>query len=73
MARFGLAHWHMFEDARSAALASGGELTLGGDHTDFADALPWDVLQATLASPTRTSGSVKTHTASEQTAPLPGT
>ena len=73
MARLGLAHWHMFEDARSAALAGRGEGPLGGDHADFLDALPWDVLQATLAPPTPTSGSVMAPTAGDQTPPFPRT
>ncbi len=59
MARLGLAHWHMFEDARTAALATGGERTLRVEPAETVNALPWEVLQATLARPTLTPGSAR--------------
>ena len=57
MTRLGLAHWHIFEDARVAALGTGWENGPSGVDADTADAHPWDVLQATLAIPTSTAGS----------------
>ena len=53
MARLGLAHWHMFEDARTAAFDTGGERRPIDDAD--ADAQPWEVLQATLAIPSPSS------------------
>ena len=67
--RLGLSHWHMFEEARVAALATGSELGRSGDHAETADAHPWDVLQATLAMPTPPSGSAMAPTPGSQTSP----
>jgi len=52
MARLGLAHWHMFEAARTAALATGWEQGPTGDDDH---AQPWEVLHATLAIPSLSS------------------
>ena len=69
MARLGLAHWHVFEGARLAVRATGSEHGRSGDHAETADAHPWDVLQATLAMPTPTSGSAMAPTPESQTSP----
>ena len=53
MTRLGLAHWHMFEDARIAALPAGSEHGPVSDPADDAVARPWEVLLTTLAVPTR--------------------
>ena len=68
MARLGLAHWHMFEDARSAALAAAGAHLPNGDPAETAGAVPWEVLRATLAMPTPTPGSA-TSSASDHRTP----
>lgn len=67
MARLGLAHWHMFEDARSAALAAGGEPIPGGDPAETAGAVPWEVLQATLALRAPTPGAATSSTSDSRT------
>ena len=68
MARLGLAHWHMFEQARIAALGTGREPGARGVDADAADANPWDVLHATLALPTHRSGSAMATTSDGQPA-----
>ena len=52
MARLGLAHWHMFEASRAAAVTTGRESgpTTVDDADADADAGPWEVLQAALGT-----------------------
>jgi predicted ATPase len=51
MTRLGLAHWHMFELSRIAALGSPPVQDPAGIHTGPDDADPWDLVRATLDLP----------------------